>query len=59
VRERERERKLNNNKMIKNKLDIYLIPFTNGRLMHVNPKLYTMCFPWGHWLNNSTFKQSY
>jgi hypothetical protein len=36
-----------NNKVIKNRLDNYLIPPTNGRLMNVNPKLYTKCPPWG------------
>jgi hypothetical protein len=34
---------LNNNRMIKNKLNNYLIPLQNDRLTHVNPKLYTKC----------------
>jgi hypothetical protein len=36
---------LNNNRVIKNKLDNNPILPKNGRLMHVDPKLYTKCPP--------------
>jgi hypothetical protein len=40
-------RKLNNNRVMKNKsMDNYPnTPLKNGRLTHVNPKLYTKCLP--------------
>jgi hypothetical protein len=33
----------NNKKVIINRLDNYLIPFLNGHLAHVDPKLYNKC----------------
>jgi hypothetical protein len=33
----------NNNKVIINKLNNYLIPLKNDHLTHVDPKLYTKC----------------
>jgi hypothetical protein len=44
---------LNNNKVIRNRLDNYLIPFKNGCLTHVNPKLYIKC-PL-EWQNNQVY----
>jgi hypothetical protein len=36
-------KKLDNNRVIKNRLDNYLIPPKNGHLTHINPKLYIKC----------------
>jgi len=42
--------KINNSRVIKFRLDNYSIPppppLKNGRLTHVNPKLYIECRPW-------------
>jgi hypothetical protein len=34
---------LDNNKVIQNRLDNYLIILKNGHLMHIDPKLYIKC----------------
>jgi hypothetical protein len=40
-------KKLNNNRVMKNRLDNYVIPLKNSHLMHVDPKLYIKCPPLG------------